>query len=112
MRERLLERGRELRWHPPHMRHRYEAWVEGLNGDWNISRQRFFGVSFPVWYPVDDDGSIDHDHPLLAAEDRLPVDPSSDVPDGYRRGPTWGSRAGSSVTPTSWTPGPRPRSPH
>ena len=83
LRDRLLERGRQLQWHPPHMRHRYEAWVEGLNGDWNISRQRFFGVSFPVWYPVDDDGSIDHDHPLLAAEDRLPVDPSSDVPDGY-----------------------------
>ncbi len=84
MRERLLERGRELHWHPPHMRHRYEAWVEGLNGDWNISRQRFFGVSFPVWYPVNDDGSIDHDHPLLASDDRLPVDPSSDVPEGYR----------------------------
>ncbi|HVA02216.1 MAG TPA: valine--tRNA ligase [Acidimicrobiales bacterium] len=86
MRERLLERGRQLHWHPPHMRHRYEAWVEGLNGDWNISRQRFFGVSFPVWYSVHDDGSIDHDHPLLAAEDRLPVDPSSDVPDGYSEG--------------------------
>jgi len=84
MREQLLERGRELRWHPEHMRHRYEAWVEGLNSDWNISRQRFFGVPFPVWYPVGDDGSIDHDHPLLAAGDRLPVDPSSDVPDGYR----------------------------
>jgi len=84
LRERLLERGRELRWHPPHMRHRYEAWVEGLNGDWNISRQRFFGVPFPVWYPVGDDGSIEHDHPLLADEDRLPVDPSSDVPGGYR----------------------------
>jgi valyl-tRNA synthetase len=84
MRERLLERGRELRWHPAHMRHRYEAWVEGLNGDWNISRQRFFGVSFPVWYPVAGDGSIDHDHPLLASDARLPVDPSSDVPDGYR----------------------------
>ncbi len=84
MRERLLERGRELRWHPAHMRHRYEAWVEGLNGDWNISRQRFFGVPFPVWYQVHDDGSIDHDHPLLASGDRLPVDPSSDVPEGYR----------------------------
>jgi valyl-tRNA synthetase len=83
LRERLLERGRELRWHPPHMRHRYEAWVEGLNSDWNISRQRFFGVSFPVWYPVGHDGSIDHDHPILASEDRLPIDPSSDAPEGY-----------------------------
>ncbi len=110
IRERLLERGRELRWHPPHMRHRFEAWVEGLNGDWNISRQRFFGVSFPVWYPVHEDGSIDHDHPLLAADDRLPVDPSSDVPEGYAR--TNGESPGaSSVTPTSWTPGPPPHSP-
>jgi valyl-tRNA synthetase len=84
LRERLLERGRELRWHPPYMVHRYEAWVEGLNSDWNISRQRFFGVPFPVWYPVRDDGTVDHDHPLVADESRLPVDPSSDVPDGYR----------------------------
>jgi valyl-tRNA synthetase len=83
LRARLLERGRELKWHPPYMVHRYEAWVEGLNSDWNISRQRFFGVPFPVWYPVDGAGEIDHDHPMVATEDRLPVDPSSDVPDGY-----------------------------
>jgi len=84
LRERLIERGRELRWHPEYMRHRYEAWVEGLNTDWNISRQRFFGVPFPVWYPVDDEGSVDHDRPLLPSHDRVPVDPSSDTPDGYR----------------------------
>ncbi|HUO48975.1 MAG TPA: valine--tRNA ligase, partial [Acidimicrobiales bacterium] len=83
MRDRLLARGRELRWHPPHMVHRYEAWVEGLNGDWNISRQRFFGVPFPVWYPVADDGTVDYDAPLTPDEGRLPVDPSDDVPDGY-----------------------------
>jgi valyl-tRNA synthetase len=65
------------------MVHRYEAWVEGLNSDWNISRQRFFGVPFPVWYPVAEDGSIDHDHLILAGDDRLPVDPTSDVPDGF-----------------------------
>jgi valyl-tRNA synthetase len=85
----LLERGRELRWHPPHMRARYESWVEGLNTDWLISRQRFFGVPFPVWYPIGDDGEVDHTHPLLAREDQLPVDPSNDAPDGYdddRRG--------------------------
>ncbi|HEY4401899.1 MAG TPA: valine--tRNA ligase [Acidimicrobiia bacterium] len=79
----LLERGRELHWHPPHMRTRYESWVEGLNTDWLISRQRFFGVPFPVWYPIDDDGEVDHARPLLAREDQLPVDPSNDAPDGY-----------------------------
>jgi len=83
LRDRLLARGRQLRWHPPHLVHRYEAWVEGLNGDWNISRQRFFGVPFPVWYPVGEDGGVDYDHPLVPAEDRLPVDPSTDVPDGF-----------------------------
>ncbi len=81
-RETLLERGRELQWHPEHMRARYEAWVEGLTGDWNISRQRFFGVPFPVWYRLDDEGEVVADGPLLASEERLPVDPSTDVPDG------------------------------
>jgi valyl-tRNA synthetase len=79
----LLQRGRELRWHPPHMRARYESWVEGLNTDWLISRQRFFGVAFPVWYPVGDSGEAAYTRPLLAREDQLPVDPSSDAPDGY-----------------------------
>jgi len=80
----LLARGRELRWHPDYMRARYESWVEGLNGDWLISRQRFFGVPFPVWYPLDANGEPRYDAPLLPSEDRLPVDPSSDLPDGYR----------------------------
>ena len=82
-RETLLARGRELAWHPPHMRSRFESWVEGLNGDWCVSRQRFFGVPFPVWYPVHGDGTVDHERPILPDESRLPVDPSSDVPDGH-----------------------------
>ncbi|MEV0620666.1 valine--tRNA ligase [Nonomuraea sp. NPDC050404] len=83
LRRRLLERGRELAWHPPHMRVRYDNWVEGLTSDWLISRQRFFGVPFPVWYPIDESGQPVHDAPILPTEDMLPVDPSSDVPPGY-----------------------------
>jgi valyl-tRNA synthetase len=83
LRGRLLKRGRELRWHPEYMRARYESWVEGLTGDWLVSRQRFFGVPFPLWYPIDEDGEPDYERPLVPPEERLPVDPSSDVPDGY-----------------------------
>jgi valyl-tRNA synthetase len=82
-REHLLRLGRQLRWFPPYMRARYESWVLGLNSNWNISRQRFFGVPFPLWYPVGADGGLDHDHPLVPDEDELPVDPSSDAPAGY-----------------------------
>jgi len=79
----LLARGRELEWHPDYMRARFENWVHGLNGDWCVSRQRFFGVPFPVWYAVRDDGTTDYARRLLPAEARLPIDPSTDVPDGY-----------------------------
>jgi valyl-tRNA synthetase len=83
-RDALIERGRELKWHPPYMRARFEDWVNGLNGDWCVSRQRFFGVPFPVWYPIDDGGAVVHEQPIPAREEQLPVDPSTDVPDGYR----------------------------
>jgi valyl-tRNA synthetase len=83
LRKELLQRGEELRWVPEFMGVRYRHWVEGLNGDWLISRQRFFGVAIPVWYPLDDGGGVDYDHLLLPDDDALPVDPTTDVPPGY-----------------------------
>ncbi|HBL28515.1 MAG TPA: valine--tRNA ligase [Acidobacteria bacterium] len=82
-REALLARGAELAWHPAHMKARFDAWVQGLNSDWCISRQRFFGVPFPLWYPVREDGSVDWDAPIAPHRDRMPIDPSSDVPEGF-----------------------------
>ncbi|WP_404392861.1 valine--tRNA ligase [Humibacillus xanthopallidus] len=83
LRAALVARGGEVDFHPSFMRARYANWVDGLNGDWLISRQRFFGVPFPVWYPLDADGEADHEHPIVAPESALPVDPQIDVPEGY-----------------------------
>src|SRR6476646_4412982 len=83
VRDEMLARGAEIEWSPAHMKHRYDNWVGGLNGDWLISRQRFFGIPFPVWYPLDDEGEPDYDHPLLPREEELPIDPSTRAPQGY-----------------------------
>ncbi len=82
-REAFIARGREMAWHPEYMQARYENWVNGLNGDWCVSRQRFFGVPFPLWYPLRADGTTDYNRPLVPDESRLPIDPSTDLPEGY-----------------------------
>lgn len=79
----LIARGDEINWVPPYMQARYSNWVEGLNGDWLISRQRFFGVPLPLWYPLDDSGEPLYDRPLAADPEQLPVDPSTDAPAGF-----------------------------
>ncbi|MGA8978690.1 MAG: valine--tRNA ligase [Pedococcus sp.] len=79
----FVERGRQVEFHPAFMQARYENWVSGLNGDWLVSRQRFFGVPIPVWYPLDDAGDPVHDKPLVPSEDELPVDPAAQAPSGY-----------------------------
>ncbi|MFJ9316442.1 valine--tRNA ligase [Pimelobacter simplex] len=83
IREQMLARGAEIDWLPPHMKHRFDNWVGGLNGDWLVSRQRFFGIPFPVWYPLDAEGEPDYSRLLLPSEAELPIDPSTQAPAGY-----------------------------
>ena len=83
LRTKLLKRGSELNWHPEYMKVRYENWVEGLNGDWLISRQRFFGVPLPLWYKLDADGNPDYDQIIAPDENQLPIDPQSEAPVGF-----------------------------
>ncbi|KRA23279.1 valine--tRNA ligase [Microbacterium sp. Root61] len=83
LREKLIDFGGQLSWHPEFMRVRYENWVNGLTGDWLVSRQRFFGVPIPLWYGLDENGDRDYDRILTPDAAQLPVDPTSDVPPGY-----------------------------
>jgi valyl-tRNA synthetase len=83
LRTKLLKRGSELKWHPEYMKVRYENWVEGLNGDWLISRQRFFGVPLPLWYKLDADGNPDYQQIIVPEENQLPIDPQSEAPVGF-----------------------------
>src|SRR5262245_57641597 len=79
----LLAKGDAIRWHPDFMRLRYRNWTENLNVDWCVSRQRYFGVPIPVWYPLDASGAPAHANPIVAERGALPVGPTSDVPPGY-----------------------------
>ncbi len=83
LRARLIELGKTLNFHPDFMRVRYENWVNGLTGDWLISRQRFFGVPIPVWYQIDEHGNPNFDAVLVPTPEQLPIDPSTDVPEGF-----------------------------
>jgi valyl-tRNA synthetase len=83
LREKLIELGKTLKFHPDFMRVRFENWVNGLTGDWLISRQRFFGVPIPVWYQLDADGNPDFEKVITPDVQSLPVDPSSQCPVGF-----------------------------
>ncbi|HWC15041.1 MAG TPA: valine--tRNA ligase [Actinomycetota bacterium] len=113
----LIEQGRKIEWHPDMFRARYENWVEGLNQDWCVSRQRYFGVPIPVWYRISEDGTVDYDALILPAPEDLPVDPSAEVPPRYtedQRGraggfvgdpdifDTWATSSLTPLIPTGW----------
>ena len=78
----LMKQVEKINWHPDSMQKRLEIWIENLNWDWCISRQRYFGVPFPVWYSKrkGEEGKV-----LLPSIDDLPVDPTCDLPHGYSR---------------------------
>lgn len=77
IKDEFIQRGNELNWYPQHMKNRYDNWINGLQWDWCISRQRFSGIPFPVWYDKKTG------EPIFAKEENLPVDPTKDLPEGY-----------------------------
>jgi len=79
----LLAKGDEIGWHPEFMKARFRDWTENLSLDWCISRQRYFGVPIPVWYPLDGEGNPDHQNPIVAEPEQMPVDPVGEAPKGF-----------------------------
>jgi valyl-tRNA synthetase len=104
--ERLLAKGAAIQWHPPYMGKRFADWTENLAYDWCVSRQRYFGVPIPVWFPLDDAGEPDYERPLVAERDQLPMDPTEDTPPGYdesQRGKPGGFAADPDIFDTWFT---------
>ncbi len=79
----LIAKGEQIEWHPDYMFTRFKDWTENLSLDWCLSRQRFFGVPIPVWYPLDAEGKPEYDRPIVAAAETMPIDPTTATPDGF-----------------------------
>jgi valyl-tRNA synthetase len=102
----LVESGERVQWHPDFMRVRFRDWTENLQLDWCVSRQRYFGVPIPVWYPVDAAGHTDFSRPILPDEKALPADPMIHTPPGHteaQRDQPGGFRADPDVFDTWFT---------
>lgn len=80
--EALLKKSDELNWYPKFMKIKLDRWIEGIGMDWCISRQRYFGVPFPVWYSK---RAGEEGKPIFAKNHQLPVDPLVDLPEGYNK---------------------------